>query len=130
MNGKKPPLVSGGLPLLGHAWDYHKDRDALLRRGYEEHGAIFALKLVKQPVAVVVGPENHATFFGETDHKLTMDKPYRFIRAIFGELAFLGSPETYKKQRHIIHTRFRRTKMWAYARVVEERTGRWLDKLP
>ncbi len=130
MNRETPPFASGGLPLLGHAWAYHKDRDALLRRGYEEQGPVFALRLVNQPVAVVVGPEYHATFFGETDHKLTMDKPYRFIRAIFGDLAFLSSPETYQKQRHIIHAPFRRTKMLAYARIMEERTRRWLDGLP
>lgn len=40
-----PPVVSGAKPGLGHVLEFMKDRTGLVRRGYEEHGRIFTIKL-------------------------------------------------------------------------------------
>ena len=130
MTMQRPPFVSGGIPGLGHVLAFRKDRTALLRRGYQEHGHVFALRLATQNVAVVIGPAMHKVFFMETDKKLDMAKPYQFIRAIFGDLAFLGSTEKYKAQRKIIHNPFRREKMQHYTRIMQAQVQRWLDSLP
>lgn len=129
-NKPTPPFVSGGIPGLGNALEYRSNRTGLLRRGYEEHGNIFALKLANQKVAVVIGPEYQKIFFMETDKKLDMAKPYGFIRAIFGDLAFLGSKQKYQEQRQIIHAPFRRTKMLHYTGIMQEQVQAWLDSLP
>ncbi|RUA15565.1 MAG: hypothetical protein DSY55_06050 [Clostridia bacterium] len=129
MSNKLPPTLSGGLPVLGHALAFRKDRTTLLRRGHQELGDIFALRLANQNVAVVIGPENQKVFFTETDKKLDMAKPYAFIRAIFGDLAFLGSPMKYKEQRKIIHAPFRREKMRQYIRIMQDQVQAWLDSL-
>lgn len=129
MTKPTPPLASGALPILGHALEYRSHLTRLLRRGHQEHGLVFALKLANQNVAVVTGPQHQATFFLETDKALNMDKPYAFLRAIFGEVAFLASHETYVEQRHILHEPFRRAKMKRYIEIMQEQTQLWLDDL-
>ncbi len=90
-----PPLVSGALPGLGHVLEFRSDRTALMRRGFAEHGNIFALKLANQNVAILVGPENHKVFFSETDKALSIQEPYSFLRTTFGEVLFLAPHEVY-----------------------------------
>ena len=130
MSKSVPPLVSGAVPGLGHVWSFRKDMPALMWRGYLEHGEVFAIRLLNQHVAVVIGPENHKIFFTETDKKLDMSRPYAFIRAIFGDLAFLGSVEKYQAQRNIIHMPFRREKMQHYLTIMQRVVQDWLDGLP
>ncbi|HSM25620.1 MAG TPA: hypothetical protein VK856_12210, partial [Anaerolineaceae bacterium] len=59
MSGTIPPLVSGGLPVLGHALEMMRDREKLFKRGYREHGDVFAIKLGPRFAAVVSGAENN-----------------------------------------------------------------------
>lgn len=126
---KTPPLVSGALPILGHILEYRRDRTGLLERGYREHGNVFALKLANQNTAVLIGPENHKTFFMETDKKLSMEEPYKFLRDAIGNVAFLATHETYIEQRPILHEPFKRHKMPQYIAVMQEQVQRWLDTL-
>lgn len=129
-NGKKtPPLVSGAKPLVGHLFEFQKDRHALLERGYREHGEVFAIKLATQPIAVVIGPEHHRTFFTETDEKLNISTPYTFLKAAFGEVLFIASHETYKRQRPLLLQAFGRKKMLRYVEVMQIEVQRWLDGL-
>mgnify|MGYP001277125270 CR=1 FL=1 len=124
-----PPMVSGALPGLGHALEFRSDRTALVRRGFEEHGNTFAIKLANQNVAILIGPENQRTFFMETDKALGIQEPYRFLRATFGEVLFLAPHEIYLDQRPVVLEAFRREKMLHYADVMQEVVQTWLDGL-
>ncbi|MCB0141802.1 MAG: hypothetical protein KDE50_17995, partial [Caldilineaceae bacterium] len=99
---QSPPMLSGALPFLGHALAFQRDRLGIFQRGYAEHGAIFAIKLVQQPVAVLIGPEFSQIFYTETDKALNISKPYRFLKAMFGDSLFLGPHEEYLKQRQVV----------------------------
>lgn len=129
MSQSTPPLVSGSLPGLGHALEFRRDRTALMRRGFEEHGEIFSIKLANQNVAVLIGPENHKTFFLETDKALGIQEPYRFLRAMFGEVLFLAPHEQYLEHRSVVLEAFRREKMLHYADIMQEVIQEWLDRL-
>lgn len=124
-----PPFLSGRLPLVGHVLEFNKDRDGLFRRGYERHGSIFAIQLLSQPVAVVIGPEYQKLFFSETDKALNMETPYRFLQAIFGPVGFLAPHQTYMEQRPIFLEPFRHHKMVQYVAVMEREAQKWLDSL-
>ncbi|MFZ2360026.1 MAG: cytochrome P450 [Anaerolineae bacterium] len=124
-----PPLVSGALPGLGHVLEFRSDRTALMRRGFAEHGNIFALKLANQNVAILVGPENHKVFFSETDKALSIQEPYSFLRTTFGEVLFLAPHEVYLEQRPVVLEAFRREKMLHYADVMQEVVQAWLSGL-
>lgn len=124
-----PPFVSGALPMLGHAIEFMRQQDVLLRRGHAEHGSIFALRMFDNPVAVVTGPENQKYFFTMTDKTLDMEKPYEFLAAIFGKVAFLGPTETYTNQRPVLHALFGREQMALYLPEIQAAVQEWLDRL-
>ncbi len=124
-----PPVASGAKPLLGHALEFQKNRFTLLQRGYREHGPVFSLRLFKQNVAVLVGPDLQKTFYMETDKKLGIDKVYKSLRAMFGEVLFIAPHETYLQQRPFVVQAFRRQKMLHYIKVMQSETQKWLDSL-
>jgi sterol 14-demethylase len=126
---KTPPVVSGGLPVLGHALEFRNERNGLFQRGLAEHGDIFSIRMGRQEAAVLLGPDHHQTFFMETDKALNMDKPYRFLKAMFGEVAFTASKEVYQEQRPILHYPFRRQKMIHYVTIMQQVVQGWLDGL-
>lgn len=129
MSKSTPPFVSGALPVLGHALEFRRDRTELFRRGYQEHGKLFALKLFNQNVAVVIGPDYQRTFFLETDKALGIQEPYRFLRAMFGDVLFLAPHEVYLDHRAVVLEAFRREKMLHYGNVMQTVIQRWLDGL-
>ena len=129
MTKTTPPLVSGAKPGIGHALEFQRDRLSLVQRGFTEHGGVFALKLAKQNVAVVIGPDNQKTFFMETDKALNIQEPYSYLRAMFGEVLFLAPHEEYLRQRPFVQEMFKREKMLHYVDVMQEEVRAWLDTL-
>ena len=129
MTTKHPPMVSGAFPILGHAMEFQKDRPRLIQRGFREHGNVFALKLMQQNVAVVIGPENQKQFFMETDKNLNIQEPYRFLRALFDNVLFLADHDEYMRQRPFVQEMFKREKMLHYVDVMQEVVQAWLDSL-
>lgn len=85
---QSPPLVSGGLPLLGHAIEFMRDPQKVIRRGYEEHGLVFSLKLGVKKAHVLLGPENHQFFFKETDGVFSMRRGYETLLKMFDSKLF------------------------------------------
>ncbi|GAB4155398.1 MAG: cytochrome P450 [Candidatus Promineifilaceae bacterium] len=124
-----PPFVSGALPGLGHALEFQRNRPGLIKRGFAEHGAVFAIKLASQNVAIVIGPEHQKKFFMETDKALNIQEPYTFLRPMFGDVLFLASPEDYKAQRPLVQELFKREKMLHYVDVMQTEVQKWLDSL-
>ena len=124
-----PPVLSGGAPLLGHMLEFYRDQEQFFRRGYREHGDVFAVKFAGQPVAILVGPENHDFFFSHTDKELDMEAPYGFLAAMFGKIAFLGNHETYLLHRPVLHSLFGRQQMVDYLEVMSRAVAEWVDGL-
>jgi len=75
MNKTTPPYVSRARPFVGHLFQFQNDRTELFKRGYEEKGEVFAIKLGPQNAAVVIGPAYQRLFFKETDKALNIQKP-------------------------------------------------------
>lgn len=126
---RTPPIVSGGLPGLGHALEFHRDREGLARRGFEEHGSVFAVRLGPKKLAMVVGPEHQRTFFAETGHRLDQQAVYGFLRAMFGEALFLAPPEEYLRQRPLIKEMLSPQKLVRHIGLMDEVVRSWLAGL-
>jgi sterol 14-demethylase len=126
---KPTPPQLPGLPLIGHIFEFRRDRQGLFRRGLEELGRVFTIQLGTRPAAVLIGPEYHKIFFMETDKKLSIHKTYQFLTALFGRMAFTTPPQTYFEQRPILHTPFKRSKMAGYVQVMQQEVQGWLDSL-
>ncbi len=129
MASSVPPMVSGGLPVLGHVVEMLRDREALFKRGYAEHGDLFAIQLGPQPTLVVTGAEHNRLFYTETDKSLNMQDGYSFLKASFGEVLFTASSEKYYNQRPVLQELFRRERMVGYIDAMNVEVQRWLDSL-
>lgn len=124
-----PPLLSGAVPLLGHALEFNAQRDAFMQRGHAEHGEAFSIRLGRQPAAVFIGPDYHQIFFAETDKKLNSYKPYEFLKVMFGEVSLAAPTDIYMRQRPILYLPFKGEKMAGYIQIMQEETQAWLDAL-
>lgn len=129
MTSAVPPMVSGGVPVLGHLVEMLQDRTALFKRGYAEHGDLFTIKLGPQPVVVVTGAEYNRVFYTETDKTLNMQDGYAFLKASIGEILFTASPETYYNQRPLLQEIFKRERMAGYVDAMNIEVQHWLDSL-
>ena len=125
-----PPMMSGKLPILGHALAFAKDRFGLFQRGHAEHGNIFRFKLANKTAVAMLGPEFHTFFFKETDKSLDMSKPYSFMKPIFGEVAFVADHATYLNQRPMLYSPFERQKMNRYIQIMDETVKKWIATMP
>lgn len=129
MSQTTPPLVSGGLPVVGHALEMMRNRESLFRRGFAEHGDIFAIKLGPQFAAVITGAEHNKVFYTQTDRSLNMQDGYQFLKASIGTVLFTANKETYYNQRPVLQEVFRRERMVKYVQAMNVEAQRWLDGL-
>lgn len=126
---KPTPPELDGAPFVGNALAFRANPTELFERGVREKGPVFSIKMLNQKAAVLIGPEYHKLFFTETDKSLSMHKTYRFLREMFGEVAFTASPDVYYEQRPILHLPFKREKMVRYIEVMQLEIQQWLDSL-
>lgn len=124
-----PPVVSGGLPVVGHVFEMMRNREGLFKRGYEEHGDLFMMKLGPQPAVVITGAAYNRLFYTETDKSLNMQDGYGFLKEALGEVLFTASKEDYYNQRPALQEVFRRERMTAYIQAMNIEVQRWLDSL-
>ncbi|MDO9084920.1 MAG: cytochrome P450 [Anaerolineaceae bacterium] len=129
MTVNTPPVLSGGWPVLGHALEMMRNRESLFKRGFQEHGDVFAIKLGPRYAAVVSGAENNKLFYTQTDKTLNMQDAYQFLKASLGEVLFTASKEAYYNQRPALQEVFRRERMVDYIRAMNIEIQHWIDGL-
>jgi sterol 14-demethylase len=129
-----PPVLGGGVPLLGHALELKKRPVDLLQRGRDLLGDIFALRLPGSPLtAVMTGPKAQQKFFRLSDEQISMREVYKLMTPIFGKgIAYDAEPEVMKEQLAFFHDALRETRLRTYAQgFVEEAEsffGKWGDE--
>ena len=126
---KTPPVISGGLPVFGHALEMMRDREKLFRRGFQEAGDIYTIHLGPQKAAVVTGAEWNKIVYTQTDKSLNMNVAYAFLKESIGEVLFIASPETYVNQRPVLQEVFKRERMTTYVKAMNREVQSWLDSL-
>jgi sterol 14-demethylase len=125
-----PPPALPGLPILGNVLDFHRDAEALIRRGYEQYGSIFSLRLGPKRVVVLLGADNQRFFFTETDKLLSMREVYRFLVPMFGDnFMFVTGPAEYKEQCAVLTPAFQSKKMGGYVQAMVRETEAWIEGL-
>jgi sterol 14alpha-demethylase len=129
MEAAIPPMVSGGLPVIGHVIEMLRDRDSLFKRGHAEHGDLFTMKLGPQVALVVTGAEYNKLFYTQTDKSLNMQDGYTFLKEAIGEVLFTASEEDYYNQRPALQEVFKRERMVGYIQAMNIEVQRWLDSL-
>ncbi|MEZ4668687.1 MAG: cytochrome P450 [Anaerolineae bacterium] len=128
MSKPLPPRLQGQ-PIIGNTLEFMRDRNGIMRRGFQELGPIFSLKIAGKNMVIIGSNEAQETFFTKTDDALRMDKAYQPLRAMFGDIAFTASPQVYDAQRHILHAPFKGGKMPGYVKIMQLEIQQWLDSL-
>ena len=129
MIAKTPPVISGGLPVLGHALEMMRDREKLFTRGFQEAGDIYTINLGPQKTVVVTGAEWNKIVYTQTDKSLNMQDAYTFLKVAIGEVLFIASPETYVNQRPVLQEVFKRERMAFYIKAMNKEVQTWIDSL-
>jgi sterol 14alpha-demethylase len=128
-----PPLVSGALPLVGHAPQFLRDQLRLLERGYREHGEIFRLRLRpgRRPAVFLVGPERARWVFKQTDDQiLSIGPSLAFTRRLFGpDFYFLAEPGEYQRQRETLLPLLRARTAAGYLAVMDRHCAQFVARL-
>ena len=129
--GTLPPLVSGALPLVGHASQFLRDQLRLLERGYREHGEIFRLRLGRRPAIIMVGPELARWVFKHTDDRtLSIGPSLAFTIRLFGpDFYFLAPPEEYQHQRETLLPLFRAHMAGGHLAIMERHCAAFVARL-
>ena len=117
------PRLAGGLPLLGHAIDFHRNPVELLRRGRQLHGEIFSFPLAGKTVHVLTEPRGNEAFFRAPDDQLSAREAYQFTVPMFGKgVAYDVPPELMDEQLGFVIPALRDARMQTYAQSIQEET--------
>lgn len=130
MSTQAPPKLAS-LPLIGNALEFARHPTDMIQRGYEQHGEVFAIQLGTKPAVVLLGPENHQTFFDLTDKSLSMREAYQFLVPMFGELLFAApTHEEYLEQRRMMSPILSGRKMAGYVAQMDREIVDWIAQQP
>ena len=111
-------------------FQFLRDPIPLLERGYQEHGAVFSLRLGAKPAVILLGPENNRFFFTQTDKLLSIREGYPFFIKMFHErFYFFAEFEEYLEQRAILLPRFQGQQMNQYVSTMAQETIDLIDQL-
>ena len=72
-NHKEPPMVPGGIPILGHAVEFGKNPAAFLLHCHAHYGGAFQIRLVHKTYVMLDGAL-HKTYFSLPEKSLSFDQ--------------------------------------------------------
>ena len=122
-----PPLLPGGLPFLGHAFDFWNRPIELLQSGQRRFGNIWSLVLAGQRATVLTGPEGNEAFFRAPDDVLSARECYQFTIPVFGPgVAYDVAPAEMDRQLAFVHPALTEKRLRRYVEIMVEETNQYL----
>lgn len=79
-----PPVLKGGLPLVGGLFRFLKGPIIMLREEYPKLGSVFTVSLAHWKITFFVGPEVSSHFFKAPEADLSQQEVYQFNVPTFG----------------------------------------------
>jgi sterol 14-demethylase len=122
---REPPLVSGGLPLVGHGLRFVRGPIPLLFRAFEEHGKVAAFRVGPQRMVMLLGPDAHEAVFRAPDRQLSVRKAYSFMTPVFGRgVAYDAPPERMDQQLKMLLGALKDRRMRSYSSAILDEVER------
>ena len=126
----RPPMMSGGGGILGHAVEFAEDMVGMMERGYRECGPVFSFRLGIRTFEVLVGPEFNRFYWEQTDRALDMARGMQFLMPLFSRKFWVwAGHEEYLRQRAIVFPKFKVGEMKRYSGVMTEEIDRMVAGL-
>ena len=125
-----PPMLPGGLPVVGHAVEMRTNPVAMMSRGRAMFGDLFSLRL---PGALGVAMTGHAAqekYFRFKDDEVSQREAYQLMTPVFGKgIAYDAEPHIMKEQLGFFHAALRDSRLRSYAEgfvtEAEVSFGKW-----
>ncbi len=118
---REPPLLSGGLPIVGHTVEFVRSAIGILARAEREHGGVAAIELVGKKMVAVFGPEAHEAVFRAPDSQLNPSEAYKIMTPIFGkDVVYDAPPERMSEQLKMLLPALKDRRMRTYGEIVVE----------
>jgi sterol 14alpha-demethylase len=115
-----PPMLSGGLPVLGHAIEFGKDAFGLLHRARQEGGDVVAFRLMHKRMVLLTGSDANEAFFRAPDEQLSTREVYKMMTPVFGKGVAYDAhpPERMGEQMRMLMPALRDSRMRTYGDIV------------
>src|SRR5262249_28857973 len=118
-HGKPIPRLPGGLPGLGHAFEFRRDPVRLIQRGRDLYRDIFGFRLFGRRVHVLTGAAGNEAFFKAPDAVLSAREAYQFTVPIFGKsVAYDATPDLMDQQLRMVHPALCDERMQSYVQFI------------
>jgi sterol 14-demethylase len=118
---KRPPVLPGGLPLIGHTLSFVRDLEGLLRRAREECGDVVSIPIVGRSIILVTGPKGQEEVFRAPDSILNPKAAYKLMVPIFGKgVAYDCEDERMHEQLMMLMPALRNKRMRSYGHVIAD----------
>jgi sterol 14-demethylase len=127
----RPPVLSGGWPILGHLLELRRDPLALMRRLRNECGDVGEFNLAGNRITLLTGVEAQEAFFRAPDEQLDQAAAYPFMKPVFGEgVVFDATPEQRKQamRNQSLRDKFMRGHAETIAAEVERMIAGWGER--
>jgi sterol 14-demethylase len=123
-----PPHLPGGVPFLGHAYEFWSRPVDLLARGQARFGDVWSLDLAGQRATVLSGPQANEAFFLAPADVLSARECYQFTVPVFGPgVAYDVPPAEMDRQLSFVHPALGEKRLRSYVDVMVDETERYLD---
>ncbi|NKI40096.1 bifunctional albaflavenone monooxygenase/terpene synthase [Streptomyces physcomitrii] len=124
-----PPLVPGGAPLLGHAWNLVRDPLDFLSR-LRDHGEVVRLRLGPRTAYAVTAPELVGALLKSPDYEVG-GPLWETLEVLLGKGVATSNGQPHRRQRRMMQPAFRPERIADYAAVMAEEArataARWED---
>ncbi len=118
---REPPLLSGGLPVVGHTVEFVRSTIGLLSRAQRELGDVAALEIVGKKMVAVFGPAANEAVFRAPDSQLNPSDAYKIMTPIFGKgVMYDAPPEKMNEQLKMLLPALKDRRMRTYGEIVVE----------
>jgi sterol 14alpha-demethylase len=129
----RPPQLTGGHPLVGHALEFLSNPLALLERARNELGDVAAFDVANRHMVLLSGPRGQEAVFKAQDGQLSQREAYRFMVPVFGKsVAYDAPPARMREQLQFLIPALQEARMRTYgprvAREAQTAIAEWPDQ--
>ena len=118
-----PPMLSGGLPLVGHTAEFVRSTVELLFRSQRENGEIGAIQIVGKSMVTMFGPDAQEAVFRAPDAVLSPMEAYKIMTPVFGKnVVYDATPERMAEQLKMLLPALKDRRMRTYGEAVVKET--------
>ncbi|WP_055700420.1 MULTISPECIES: bifunctional albaflavenone monooxygenase/terpene synthase [Streptomyces] len=115
---RTPPLVGGGVPLLGHAWNLVRDPLGFLA-ALRDHGDLVRIRLGPKTAYAVCDPELVGALLKSPEF-IVGGPLWDTLEVLLGKGVATSNGRLHRRQRRMMQPAFRPERIADYAKVMEE----------